>query len=488
VRAQRVLWASTGTKDPAYRDVLYVEELIGAQTINTMPPATLDAFRDHGRVHPSLEEDLDAARRTLATLEQLGISLDAVTEKLVDDGVRRFADDFDKLLGALAGKRAALLGARLDHQTLELPQDLAREHEACLESWRREGNARRLWSGDASLWSGADEASWLGWLGIVQAQRERLGELRALGEEIGREGFRHIVLLGMGGSSLGAQMLAQVFGPQRGRAELIVLDSTDPAQIRSVDAAIDPARTLFIVSSKSGTTLEPNLLEAWFFERAKAGLGAAAASRFVAITDPGSALEKLAERRGYRHVAHGVPSIGGRYSVLSDFGLVPAAALGLDIEALLAAAQRMVRSCSGEVPPAANPGVALGAALGLAARAGRDKLTLVLSPGVASFGAWLEQLVAESTGKLGKGLIPVDGEPLGAPETYGDDRLFVHMRLHSGEGRWTIMASLAEAVPTPVLAAALYARFRSREQASFADKLLSAMRHQFGGHVERGSG
>jgi transaldolase/glucose-6-phosphate isomerase len=425
-RVQRVLWASTGTKNPAYSDVLYVEELIGPHTINTMPPATLDAFRDHGRVRASVEQDLDGARRTLAALEQAGISLDAVTEKLIDEGVRRFVDDFDRLLGALAGKRAALLGARLDRQALELPEPLAREHAACLESWRREGNVRRLWAGDASLWSGAGEASWLGWLDIVQAQRARLGELHALGEEIGREGLRHVVLLGMGGSSLGAEMLAQVLGPQRGRAQLHVLDSTDPAQIRALEAAIDPARTLFIVSSKSGSTLEPNILEAYFFERA-------AASRFVAITDPGSALENLAGRRGYRRVAHGVPSIGGRYSVLSDFGLVPAAALGLDLEALLTAAQRMVRSCSADVPPAANPGVALGAALGLAARSGRDKLTLVLSPGLASFGAWLEQLVAESTGKLGKGLIPVDGEPLGAPEAYGSDRFFVHIGLAGEE-------------------------------------------------------
>jgi transaldolase/glucose-6-phosphate isomerase len=417
-RVQRVLWASTGTKNPAYSDVLYVEELIGPQTINTMPPATVDAFRDHGRVRPSLEQNIAEAEEVMAQLERLGISIDAVTAQLIEEGVQRFAEDFDKLLGAVARKRTALLGGRLDRQTIHVPPAMEKPLAAELEAWRRDGRLRRLWAGDASVWTGADEASWLGWLDIVEVQRRRLGELRELGDSLAREKFSHAVLLGMGGSSLGPEVLAETFG-----ARLLVLDSTDPAQIRSVEGAIGLERTLFIVSSKSGTTLEPNILAAYFHERVRDG------SRFIAVTDPGSALEQLARRDRYRHIAYGVPSIGGRYSVLSDFGMVPAAIMGLDIEKLLVAAQRMVRSCSRHVPPAENPGVVLGMAMGLAARAGRDKLTIFASPGLASFGAWLEQLIAESTGKQGRGIVPVDAEPPGAPEVYGNDRFFVALRL-----------------------------------------------------------
>ena len=431
-RVQRVLWASTGTKNPAYSDVLYVDELIGPQTINTLPPATLDAFRDHGRVRLSLEEGVDEAAETMAQLERLGVSIDAVTEKLTEDGVRRFADDFDKLLGAVARKRAVLLGDRLNAQTLHIPAAMERQLAAELEAWRSEGKVRRLWAGDASVWTDADEASWLGWLEIVAAQRGRIGELRALAGE----SFSRAVLLGMGGSSLGPEVLARTFG-----GRLLVLDSTDPAQIRAVEQAIGPHRTLFIVSSKSGTTLEPNILAQYFYHRVKDG------SCFIAVTDPGSALQKTAERDGYRHIAYGVPSIGGRYSVLSDFGMVPAAAMGLDIERLLAAAQRMVRSCSGDVPPAENPGVVLGTLMGLAAKSGRDKLTILASPGIASFGTWLEQLVAESTGKQGRGIIPVDAEPLGPAQAYGDDRLFVDLRLAGDPEPSTeaLVAALAKA-------------------------------------------
>jgi transaldolase/glucose-6-phosphate isomerase len=227
-------------------------------------------------------------------------------------------------------------------------------------------------------------------------------------------------------------VLAETFGRQNDGPELLVLDSTDPAQIRTAESKIDPARTLFIVSSKSGSTLEPSILRQYFFEVAKRAVGVdQAGSRFIAITDPGSPLQKVAERDRFRHIAYGVPSIGGRYSVLSDFGLVPAAAMGLDIGRLLNAAQTMVRSCSSSAPPADNPGVVLGSILGTAANAGRDKVTIVASPGIADFGAWLEQLLAESTGKQGKGLIPIDAEPLGSPDVYGTDRLFVYVRLSS---------------------------------------------------------
>jgi transaldolase / glucose-6-phosphate isomerase len=429
-RVQRLLWASTGTKNPAYRDVLYVEELIGPDTVNTMPPSTLDAFRDHGKPRPSLEENVDQAERVMAALGRVGISIDQVTESLVHDGVRLFSEAADKLLGTVARKRIDFLGDRLDRQSAMLPEALQGELVKTLQAWQREGNVRRLWACDARLWSGTDEAAWLGWLDIVDKEQKRLDELTAFAEEVKRDGFSHVLLLGMGGSSLGPEVFAETFGRQPGFPELLVLDSTDPAQIRAFERRIDPARTLFIVSSKSGTTLEPNILKQYFFERAKATVGAErVGSRFVAITDPGSKLEEAARRDGFRRIFFGLPSIGGRYSVLSDFGLAPAAAMGLDLRRLLEATQIMVRSCHASAPAAENPGVELGAILGLAAQAGRDKVTIVTSPGIADFGAWLEQLIAESTGKHGRGLIPVDQEPLGPPDIYGQDRVFVHMRL-----------------------------------------------------------
>ena len=433
VRVQRLLWASTSTKNKDYSDVLYVEELIAPDTVNTIPPATMDAFRDHGKVRLSLEEDIDQARQVMAALEEAGISIDAVTASLVAEGVQQFADAFDKLLGAVAQKRAAHLGKKLDSQTCRLSPDLEKAVAASIEAWRHDGDVRRLWAGDASLWTGSDEAKWLGWLNIAGAQKKRIGELKNLAADIHKQAFTHMVLLGMGGSSLGPEVFAETFRQQAGWPELFVLDSTDPAQIRTIESKIDPAKTLFIVSSKSGSTLEPNILKQYFFARVKQAIGAdKAGSRFIAVTDPGSSLQKLAERDGFRHVAFGVASIGGRYSVLSDFGLVPAATMGLDIARLLATTQTMVRSCAADVPAAENPGVVLGTVLGVLGKAGRDKVTIIASPGIADFGAWLEQLLAESTGKQGNGLIPVDTEPLGAPEVYGEDRLFVYVRL-SGE-------------------------------------------------------
>ncbi len=429
-RVQRMLWASTGTKNKAYSDVLYIEELIAPDTINTIPPATMDAFRDHGKARASLEENIEQAEQTMATLEKVGISIDEVTDELTKEGVKSFADAFDKLLGAVAHKRAEFLGDKLDSQTYKLPPDLEKAVTASLEAWRNAGNVHRLWAGDAGLWTGSDETKWLGWLSIVEQQQQRAGALRGLKDDIAKQNFSHIVLLGMGGSSLGAEVFAKTFGQQKGHPELLVLDSTDPAQIRTIESKIDPARTLFIVSSKSGSTLEPNVLKQYFFEAMTKAIGPdKAGSRFIAITDPGSKLQAVAESDRFRHVAFGIPSIGGRYSVLSDFGMVPAAAMGLDIDRLLTAAQIMVRSCGANVPPADNPGVVLGTVLGVLGKSGRDKITIVASPGIADFGAWLEQLLAESTGKQGKGLIPVDAEPLGAPAVYGQDRLFIYLQL-----------------------------------------------------------
>jgi transaldolase/glucose-6-phosphate isomerase len=429
-QSQRLLWASTGTKNKAYSDVLYVDELIGADTVNTMPPATMDAYRDHGRPRPSLEEDIESAKAVMAALPAAGISIEAVTAKLVEDGVRLFADAADQLYAAVQKKRRAVLGPKLNAISHKVPAPLAKEVQDTLEDWRREGKVRRLWAGDASLWTETDEAQWTGWLGVVDQQLKAVAQLQDFADDVKGAGFRDVLLLGMGGSSLGPEVFANTFQPKPGFPALHVLDSTDPAQIRHFESLIDPAHTLFMVSSKSGSTLEPNIFKQYFVERAKQAVGdQEAAKRFVAITDPGSSLEKMARNEGFRAIFHGLASIGGRYSVLSNFGMVPAAAIGVDPRAFLESAAEMARSCAPSAPPVENPGVILGAILGVCQRHGRDKATIIASKGIADFGAWLEQLLAESTGKLGKGVVPVDSEPLGAPSGYGNDRVFAYLRL-----------------------------------------------------------
>jgi transaldolase/glucose-6-phosphate isomerase len=319
---------------------------------------------------------------------------------------------------------------RIDAEVHALPSDLDEQVSASLEEARTTSLVRRLWARDASLWTDGDEAKWLAWLDATDKQHAHIQPLLDFQAAVKAEGFSSALLLGMGGSSLGPEVLAETFGRQQGFPHLIVLDSTDPTQIAAVEATIDVGNTLFIVSSKSGSTLEPNILMSYFLARVAAVLGAErAASRFVAVTDPGSSLDQLAERQRFRRVFRGDPGIGGRYSVLSNFGMVPAAVMGLDLARFLDATDVMVRACASSVPPSDNPGVRLGTILGTAARGGRDKVTIVASPTIADVGAWLEQLLAESTGKQGRGLIPVDGEPLGTPQVYGSDRVFVYLRL-----------------------------------------------------------
>lgn len=431
-QTQRVLWASTSTKNPNYRDVLYVEELIGPDTVNTIPPSTLEAFRDHGRPRKSLEENVQAAHQAMEMLELLGISMKEVTEGLLQDGVRLFADAFDQLLNAVDKRCRFAPGAKIDRMSFALPKDFASQVAAAIEDWQITGKVRRVWSRDASLWTGADEGNWLGWLGITEDQLAHSQHLTSIAEEAKSAGFSHALLLGMGGSSLCPEMLRMTFGKIDGYPELHVLDSTDPAQIKTLESKIDVANTLFIVSSKSGTTLEPNIFQQYFFERAKQVVGAdKVGQRFIAITDPGSHLEELAKQEGFRQVFFGLPSIGGRYSALSDFGMVPGAVMGMDTLKFLDHADEMAIACSSCLPVRDNPGVVLGAILGVLAKNGRDKVTIITSPGIWDFGAWLEQLLAESTGKEGKGLIPVDRELLGPPEVYGNDRIFAYLRLES---------------------------------------------------------
>jgi transaldolase/glucose-6-phosphate isomerase len=429
-RRQRLLWASTSVKNPRYRDTLYVDELIGPDTVNTVPVETLSAFRDHGHPWPSLEADVTEAMETLEDLEAAGISLRRVTDELVVEGVAKFQEPFDKLLATLDRRTQRDNVARINSQSYSVSPDYSKEIADQLAAWNAQHGTRRLFAGDPSLWDGGDELGWIGWLSIVRSQLDDLGPLESFEKEMAGAGFRHAVLLGMGGSSLIAAVLAQTFGSASSFPELLVLDSTDPAQIRAVEQKIDLGRTLFIVASKSGSTLEPNILEAYFFDLVRKARGAAqVGSQFVAITDPGSKLEALAKSAGYRRIFRGVKSIGGRYSALSNFGMVPAAVLGLDLRRLLGEAELMLHASAPGVPAADNPGLVLGTILGLGARRGADKLTLVLSPGLAALGAWIEQLIAESTGKDGKGTIPLDREPLGAPAVYGPDRLFVHVRL-----------------------------------------------------------
>jgi transaldolase/glucose-6-phosphate isomerase len=431
-QTQRLLWASTSVKDKALKDTLYVEALVGKDTVDTIPPATMDAFRDHGVVvADAIEADVQDARQALASLDALGVSLEKITEDLVIDGVQQFADAFDKLFAGIAVSRREALGETARTQEILPGSDATKAaFDAEMERWRKNGLIRKFWALDKTLWTDADEDKWGGWLGIVQ-QELADNTLKTFAAEVKQGGFTDIVLLGMGGSSLGPEVLSDTFGHVDGWPRFHMLDATDPAQVQDVDDAIAIETTLFIVQSKSGSTLEPNIFTDYFFHRAASVLGKEKAGKhFAAVTDPGSSMEKRAKDSGFANVFYGVPSIGGRYSILSKFGMVPAAAMGIDTERFLTAILPMVHACGADVPPSENPGVELGVLLGVAAsKLGRDKITVIASPGIGDLGAWLEQLMAESTGKHGKGLIPLASEPLGPTEDYGADRVFAYLEL-----------------------------------------------------------
>jgi transaldolase / glucose-6-phosphate isomerase len=329
-----------------------------------------------------------------------------------------------------------------------LPESLAAAVKSTIAEWQSGGKVKRLWDHDASLWTGSDEANWLGWLDIVDEQVSQQEQLQKLAKEVHTRGFEHVLLLGMGGSSLCPEVLRMTFGRIPQFPSLHVLDSTDPAQVKFFEHQIDIPKTLFIVSSKSGSTLEPNIFKQYFFERTKQSVGATkAGSHFIAITDPGSKMQQVAEGDHFLHIFFGRPSIGGRYSALSNFGMVPAAVMGLDTKKFLGRAAEMVRACGPGARVEDNPGAVLGIILGTAAKAGRDKVTIITSPGISDLGAWLEQLIAESTGKIGKGIIPVDREVLSSPDTYGSDRIFAYVRLETGvdQGQEEKVAALEKA-------------------------------------------
>jgi transaldolase/glucose-6-phosphate isomerase len=453
---QRLLWASTSTKNPKYPKTLYVDELIGPETVNTVPAETFAAFRESGKVRPSLTENwaenVEQARETMAMLADVGISMKQVTDTLLADAVKKFSDPFDKLLASVEKKRRTLQGG-LTAQSYSLGE-LSAAVEKNLEDWRANGKVRRLWAGDTSLWSDTDENQWLGWLHIVDAQQENDEQYREIVADVKAAGCKHVLLLGMGGSSLAPEVWKKTFGKIPGFPELHVLDSTVPAQVRAFENKVDLAQTLFIVSSKSGGTIEPNVFKQYFLEKARQAVGAdQAGSRFIAITDPKTKMHDIAKKDRFRMILHGVPSIGGRFSALSNFGMVPMAVMGADVMKFLDSTEIMVQSCASCVPPELNPGVALGVILGTLAKHGRDKVTVITSPGIASLGAWLEQLIAESTGKAhpitkaGIGLVPIDGEHVGPPQVYDRDRLFVYERLSAAPSndQETAVAALEEA-------------------------------------------
>ncbi len=432
-RVQRPLWASTSTKNPNYSDVLYVEELVGPDTVNTAPPVTIEALKDHGQIRPSLEEGLDEAEARLEGLKAFNISYDEATRKLQDDGVAAFAKSFVDLLKTLEDKREALVSRQVSPMTLEMG-DYQEAIKIRLKAWDAANVAGRIWERDGTVWIADPEqaaqtpelTNRLGWLNIGQEMLAEVDNLAAFATEIKEAGFQAVALLGMGGSSLAPEVYMTTFGAANG-LPLAVLDSTNPDQVLAVRAKLaDPAKTLFLVSSKSGGTLETLSFFKYFYDlvgQAKENPG----ENFVAITDPGTSLEKLAQEKKFRRVFSSPPEVGGRYSALTYFGLVPAALIGIDLAKLLRRANSMADACRNHAVH--NPGLQLGAAMGELALAGRDKITFFASAKIAAFGMWVEQLIAESLGKHGTGILPVVGETMGEPAFYNNDRFFVYLRL-----------------------------------------------------------
>lgn len=438
-QSQRLLWASTSAKDNRLRDVVYVEELIGPETVNTMPPATVDAFRDHGSTDPRLTSGADDARESIEALGRAGIDLEAILEQIQVAGVQAFQESFAQLLHGIGAKAEALTGALGKNQKFSLGK-YRPEFEQIMRRAAEEKWVNRLWSKDAALWK-SDEAhakiigNSLGWLTVMDWVQAHWSRIESIVADVRQAKFTHILLLGMGGSSLCPEVLRLTFGKKTGYPDLAILDSTEPASVIERAKRSRPEKTLYIVASKSGSTTEPNAFLAYFYDRLKKKKGAKAGQHFIAITDPGTSMEKRARELRFRHVILNQSDIGGRYSALSMFGMVPAALMGIDVPDFLARAGRMADACSPRVPLEQNPGAALGAALGALALAGRDKVTFVLTPEIGSFGTWVEQLIAESTGKEGKGILPVESEPLRDPNKVGNDRVFVSIRTASDKSR-----------------------------------------------------
>jgi transaldolase/glucose-6-phosphate isomerase len=458
-RPQRLLWASTGTKDPRYPDTFYVDALIGADTVDTVPPATLKAFMDHGTPALTLGQGLDAAKEAVAEFAALGFDLSRVCHGLLSDGVKSFITSMTTLMDAITARRAALLEQSSGRQRAVLPAALAKLADAEVARLTEAQAPRRLWEGDPALFT-SDPAheksikSRLGWLRSPALMRTKAADLEAFRAEVRGAGFTDAVLLGMGGSSLAPEVLSLTVRDESRGLRLHVLDNTDPAAVARVARRVEGKQTLYVVASKSGGTIEIQSFERYFWARVLAaceGDVARAGACFVAITDPATRLGQLAEEKKYRRTFINPADIGGRYSALSYFGLVPAALLGADVQALVEAGLGMASASAAVVPAAEIPALVLGATLGAAAKVGRDKLTLIMSPEIESLGSWIEQLVAESTGKDGKGIVPIDLEPLGRPEVYGDDRIFVYTRLGDGRPEQEAAVTALERAGQPVV-------------------------------------
>ena len=428
-QVQRPLWASTSAKNPAYPDTIYVDNLIGPHTVNTLPPKTLAAFKDHGIAAETIMKDIGhflPQQEAMDRLAEVGIDLDQVTARLQDDGVEAFIESFEKLVSQVAAKRT-LLRTGIIERTKPALGIYASGVDKTIARLDQDFVNARLWSKDASLWN--DHAptmekivNRLGWLDVGRTIDR--GRLQALQDSIRGSRFEHLVLLGMGGSSLAPEVLADTFGPQPGFPTLIVLDSTDPARIRMVEERIQLDKTLFIVASKSGGTIETLALDHYFWEKT-----GGAGDQFIVITDPGSRLEHIARQAGVRDIFLNPPDIGGRYSALSYFGMAPAALMGLDLAGLWDSADTMLQANGESIPSAYHPGLLLGAIIGALAKEGRDKVSLYATESLAGFGNWAEQLLAESLGKAGKGALPVVGATIGRPHDYVSDRLFVYLRV-----------------------------------------------------------
>ncbi len=436
-RIQRVLWGSTGTKNPHYSDTLYVKELIGSNTINTVPPATYNSFKDHGTASITITKGVKEAEALLAKLAELGIDLKVITKKLQDNGVSSFSKSFDSLLTSISEKRERLLAERKGF-TARLG-DFQPVVDKALARLRDNKIINRIWSGDHTVWkeNPAEITNRLGWLHSPDRMMEFIPELTAFAHEVQADGFTCALLLGMGGSSLAPEMFQNIFGVKKGYLDLTVLDSTDPGAVLAYAKKSDLTKTLFIVSTKSGSTVETISFMKYFYNQLMDIIGKENVGKhFIAITDPRSGLESTAKELKFRKVFLNDPNIGGRYSAISYFGLVPAALIGMDITLLLERAAIMVCNCEGCNCPADgdNSAAWLGTIMGEMANAGHDKLTLIISPPIARFGTWVEQLLAESTGKEGKGILPIDGETLTKPDSYGNDRLFVYLKLENENG------------------------------------------------------
>ncbi|HZR30593.1 MAG TPA: bifunctional transaldolase/phosoglucose isomerase [Terriglobales bacterium] len=451
-RVQRPLWASTSTKNPAYPDLMYVDELIGPHTVNTLPPATLEAFRDHGRAAPTLDAGIEEAEAQLAQLERVGVNLDAIAEELSVEGIAAFDKSMTELLHTLDEKRKKLRASNLDRQPMNLGAAQSAVEQR-LTAWEKDNFNRRLWDKDYKLWSATpvpELTDRMGWLTLPDSMQQHVKDLESFSQEIKSAGYRYIVLLGMGGSSLAPEVYQRTFGNATGYPELVVLDSTHPEAVRAVEKRIDLQHTLFLVSSKSGTTTEMLSFFYYFWKQVSAK-DRAAGKNFVAITDPGTPLEKLARERGFRRVFPGSPEVGGRYAALSLFGLVPAALIGVNVKRLLDEARKMSEASVSCLSPRQCPGLTLGAALGELALAKRDKVTFLASRSLAAFPVWVEQLIAESTGKHGKGIVPVADEPLADPSVYGEDRFFVLLHVPGEDQDLERRAAALETAGHPIV-------------------------------------